>query len=132
MSSQVRYVVPPGWSPASTLYGPTRARPDLTRIALAGTGRHCHTGSAYSPGLREDDDVSFPSGDGIIVAGDVVFRVHVDRLARHSSVLAGELRRAAAARGRECECVDGCAVVRVGESAEDVKAALRVVYGRLE
>ncbi len=80
--------------------------------------------------------MSFPSGDGIIVAGDVVFRVHVDRLARHSAVLAGELERAAAAaaaaRGTECECVDGCAVVRVGESAEDVKAALRVVYGRLE
>ncbi|KAI0753877.1 hypothetical protein C8Q74DRAFT_1361266 [Fomes fomentarius] len=133
MSGQVRYVVPPGWTLASTLYGPERARPDLTKIALAGTGRHCHTDSAYSrvprptahPGLREDNDLSFPSGDGIIVASDVMFRIHVDRLARHSSVLAGKLKSG-------MEYMDGCPVVRVAESSDDLKAALRVVYGRLD
>ncbi len=65
--------------------------------------------------------MSFPSGD-------VMFCIHVDRLARHSSVLAGNLKRAASGM----EYMDGCPVVHVAESSEDVKAALRVVYGRLE
>ncbi|KAI0706613.1 hypothetical protein C8Q76DRAFT_599457, partial [Earliella scabrosa] len=64
------------------------------------------------------------NGDAILIARDVVFRLHKAALARHSP----DLARLVDHLGPAVEHRDGCPVVRVSDSPHDVRELLRVVH----
>ena len=70
----------------------------------------------------------FESGDVIIVAGYVAFRVHRDVLADSSTILADMLSSLAVDDDSNQQEMEGCPVVRLEDSVPDVKHLLRILY----
>ncbi len=73
-------------------------------------------------GIHMDTEVSFPDGNAIIIASNVLFRVHKQVLAHHCPVLAANLDTSA-------ESMGGLPVVRVTDTPHDIREFLRVAYG---
>ena len=74
----------------------------------------------------------FESGDVVIVAGYVAFRVHRDVLADSSTVLMDMLSSLAISEDSDREEIEGCPVVRLEDSVNDVKHLLRILYNGTE
>ena len=74
----------------------------------------------------------FESGDVVIVAGYVAFRVHRDVLSDSSTVFADMLSSLAVDEDREREEIEGCPVVRLEDSVNDVKHLLRILYNGID
>ncbi|KZW01204.1 hypothetical protein EXIGLDRAFT_666494 [Exidia glandulosa HHB12029] len=88
------------------------------------------TSSATLAALHRHDDLWLSDGSVVLVAEDTLFKVHKSQLSRHSVVFrdmfgmpqstdGGELRR---------ESLDGCDVVRLHDSAQDIESLLRALY----
>ncbi|PIL26639.1 hypothetical protein GSI_11264 [Ganoderma sinense ZZ0214-1] len=77
-------------------------------------------------------DLWFESGDVVVVAGYVAFRVHRDVLSDNSTVLADMLSSLAASEESNQEELDGCPVVRLKDSVHDVKHLLRMLYNGID
>ncbi|KAM5544049.1 hypothetical protein V8D89_002235 [Ganoderma adspersum] len=74
----------------------------------------------------------FESGDVVILAGYVAFRVHKDVLSDSSTVLADMLSSLAVSEESDREELEGCPVVRLEDSVHDVKHLLRVLYNGID
>ena len=74
----------------------------------------------------------FESGDVVIVAGYVAFRVHKDVLSDSSTVLADTLSSLVVSEESDQEELEGCLVVRLEDSVYDVKHLLRMLYDGIE
>ncbi|KAI1786585.1 hypothetical protein LXA43DRAFT_897658 [Ganoderma leucocontextum] len=70
----------------------------------------------------------FESGDVVVVAGYVGFRVHKDVLSDSSNTFANMLSDLAASAESDEDKVEGCPVVRFEDSVHDVKHLLRMLY----
>ena len=74
----------------------------------------------------------FESGDVVIVAGYVAFRVHRDVLSESSTVLADMLSSLVVSDDSDQEELEGCPVVRLEDSVNDVKHLIRILYNGIE
>ena len=77
-------------------------------------------------------DLWFDSGDVVVVAGYVAFRVHKDVLSESSGVLADMLSGLFANEESYQKELEGCPVVRLEDSVHDIKHLLRVIYNGIE
>ena len=74
----------------------------------------------------------FESGDVVIVAGYVAFRVHKDVLSDSSTIFADILSSLAVNEDSDQEEIEGCPIVRLGDSVHDVKHLLHILYNGIE
>ena len=75
-------------------------------------------------GIKRDDEFWLDDGNIILVAQDVAFCIYRCLLAAQSTVFADMF---ASASPSSDECMDGCPVVRVSDSSEDLAHLLRVL-----
>ena len=74
----------------------------------------------------------FESGDVVIMAGYVAFRVHKDVLADSSTVIADMLSCVAVNEDSDREELEGCPVIRLEDSVHNVKHLLCILFNGIE
>jgi len=75
---------------------------------------------------RQHDDMWLSDGSVVLAAEDTLFKVHKSQLARHSVAFRDMFALSSPARAGER--VDGCDVVRLHDSWQDVESLLRALY----
>ncbi|KAI0742371.1 hypothetical protein C8Q80DRAFT_1238079 [Daedaleopsis nitida] len=78
-------------------------------------------------GTTWDTEFTFQDGNIIIVAGDVAFKVYRGLLAEHSSVFRSMLDIGQAIPN-PAEMVDGCHVIPLYDSPNDIRGLFRLIY----
>ena len=91
-------------------------------------GEHAAAGSDGAPtsvnGLKHDEEFWLEDGNIVLVSRNVAFRIYRGLLAAQSSIFADMF---AAASSRADETYEGCPVIQLSESPQDLRRFLRVL-----
>ncbi|RPD55357.1 hypothetical protein L227DRAFT_309405 [Lentinus tigrinus ALCF2SS1-6] len=88
-------------------------------------GESQHASITQSDLIKDlDDKVRLSDGNIVVIAENVAFRVHKSILAQHSEVFRDIL---ALPSSHTSDLVDGCEVVRVSDTSEDMRHFLLVL-----
>ncbi len=77
--------------------------------------------------LRWDDEFRFDDGSIVLVAGNIAFKVYKGLLAAQSMVFSDMLSTGSA---HATQVVDGCPVVHLSDSPEDLRHLLRALISK--
>lgn len=78
--------------------------------------------------LDRHDDLWLSDGSVVLVAEDTLFKVHKSQLSRHSVVFRDMFAMPQLEGAGRMETLDGCDVVRLHDSAQDIESLLRALY----
>ena len=69
----------------------------------------------------------FEDGNIVLEAESVLFRVHQSVLSRHSQIFKDTFAMPQAASHKD-DCVDGCPIVQVSDTADDIRNLISLLY----
>ncbi|GBE89238.1 hypothetical protein SCP_1502460 [Sparassis crispa] len=99
-------------------------------IAASSTGRkRCRTDEVDTVRLpQRSDEFWFTDGSIVLIAEGRAFRVHQSILAKNSQVFTDLFSISQPVEQRQSETIDGCPLVHLSDSADDLLHLLRAVY----